>query len=446
MQEKTMTKLYRFATMTCFVCILITPLGQANGLTDVYLIAKDQDPIIRQANANYQASALAQPLARASLLPQINLSAETSENRLDTKGDTFGVPGRKVSYNSNGYQISLTQPLYNRNFIIQLRQARNTVARAQVELDLSEQDLIIRTAEAYFEVLAARDNLQFISSEKEAIKHQRDQAENRFEVGLSAITDVKEAQSSYDISIAKEIEAYNNLELSLDNLAMITGQRIVDLSQLTQEIDPLFPEPNDIENWIDNALNQNLRLLINEYDTSIAHQQIQLSRSGYHPTIDIVASHSDTESGGLTGKRKTDDSRVGLELNIPIFLGGRNYYQTKESRYRYESALQAHEQIKREVKRDTAQAYHNVIASVSRVKALAKALESAQISADANNIGFEVGTRTSVDVLIALQAVYKAQSDFARARYDYLLNTLKLQFAAGTLNVDDLAKIDRWLH
>jgi outer membrane protein len=411
----------------------------------VYLIAKNQDPIIRQANANYQASAMAHPLARASLLPQINLSAETSENRLDTKGSTFGVPGRKVSYNSNGYRISLTQSLYNRNFIVQLRQSKNTVARAQVELDLSQQDLIIRTAEAYFEVLAARDNLTFISSEKDAIKHQRDQAEHRFEVGLTAITDVKEAQSSYDLSVAQEIEARNNLELSLDNLTMITGQRITELSQLAFAMVPLDPQPNDIESWIDSALNQNLRLLVNEYDTTIAHQQVQLSRSGYHPTLDVVASHNDSESGGLSGKRNTEDSRVGLELNIPIFLGGRNYYQTKESKYRYEAALQAHEQIRREVKRDAAQAYHNVIASVSRVHALAKALESAQVSAEANNIGFDVGTRTSVDVLISLQAVYEAQSNYSRARYDYLLNTLKLKLASGTLNVDDLAEIDQWL-
>jgi outer membrane protein len=440
-----MIKIFSIAIITLSICVLVPSSSIANGLTDVYLIAKNQDPIIREADANYQASAMAHPLARASLLPQINFTAETSENRLDTKGATFGVPGRKVNFNSNGYRLSLIQSLYNRNFIIQLRQSKNTVARAQIELDLSQQNLILRTAEAYFEVLAARDNLRFIGAEKGAIEQQRDQAVNRFEVGLSAITDVKEAQSSYDLAVAKEIEARNNLELSLDNLTMITGSRIVELSQLAQEMMPLDPQPNDMQSWIDSALNQNLRLLINEYDTTIAHQQIELSRSGYHPTLDIVASHNDSESGGLSGKRKTEESRVGLELNIPLFVGGRNYYQTKESRYRYEAALQAHEQIRREVKRDTAQAFHNVIASVSRVNALAKALESAHVSAEANNVGFEVGTRTSVDVLIALQAVYEAQSNFARSRYDYLLNTLKLRLATGTLNVDDLANIDQWL-
>ena len=222
-----MIKIFSIAIITLSICVLVPSSSIANGLTDVYLIAKNQDPIIREADANYQASAMAHPLARASLLPQINFTAETSENRLDTKGATFGVPGRKVNFNSNGYRLSLVQSLYNRNFIIQLRQSKNTVARAQIELDLSQQNLILRTAEAYCEVLAARDNLRFIGAEKGAIEQQRDQAVKRNEIGLSAITEVKEAQSSYDLAVAKEIEARNNLELSLDNLTMITGSRIV---------------------------------------------------------------------------------------------------------------------------------------------------------------------------------------------------------------------------
>ena len=208
----------------------------------------------------------------------------------------------------------------------------------------------------------------------------------------------------------------------------------------------MVPEPADIQTWLDTALTQNLRLLINEYETTIAQQDIKRSQSGYYPTLDIVASHSDVESGGLTGDRESKDSKIGLELNFPIFRGGGTYYQTKESRFLYQASLQAHEQIKREVTRDTRQAYHNVVAGVSQVQALAKALESAQVSAEANEIGFEVGTRTTIDVLLSLRAVYQAQRDLSRARYDHLIDTLQLKYAAGTLNSEDIMLIDQAMH
>lgn len=418
---------------------------QAGGLIDVYTIARSQDTDIRQAEANYNASAQARPIARAALLPQINLSAETSDNTQETEGQTFGVAGADVDFNSHGYSLRLTQPLYNHQFYVQLRQAKNTVAKAQIELDKSKQDLIIRVTELYFNVLAAQDDLRFATAEKDAINRQREQAENRFEVGLVPITDVKEAQSSYDRAVAREIDAQIALELAIDALAVVTGERITGLKTLSPRMQLLRPDPDSVTDWVNTALNQNLSILTNEYDTKIAKQEIKRNKSQHLPTIDIVASYNDSDSGGLTGSRKTEDSRIGLELNFPIFEGGRTYYQTKESEYLYQAALQANEKIRREITRDTRNAYHNVVAGVSRVNAFNKAVESAEVAAEATQAGFEVGTRTSVDVLLALRTVYEAQRDYSRSRYDYLLDTLRLKRSAGTLSADDLLQIDNWL-
>ena len=438
---------FKYALFVLISAITVTFASQvsAQGLVDVYQIAKTRDTDIRGAEANYNASVQARPIARASLLPQVNLSAETSDNTLETEGQTFGVAGADVNFNSHGYSLRLSQPLYNHNFYVQLRQAKNTVAKAKIELDSSKQELIIRVVEAYFNVLAAEDSLRFAQAEKNAINRQREQAEKRFEVGLVPITDVKEAQSSFDRSVAREIEAQIALELTLDALAVITGERIETLDTLSERVQLIRPDPDDVQDWIDTALNQNLALLINEYDTKIAKQQIELNKSQHLPTVDIVASYNDTDTGGLTGTRKTEDSRIGLELNLPIFEGGRTHYRTKESRYLYQAALQAHERIRRETVRDTRDAYHNVVAGISRVSAFEKAVESAEVAAEATEAGFEVGTRTSVDVLLALRSVFEAQRDYSRSRYDYLLDTLRLKQSAGMLNGEDLVQINDWL-
>lgn len=436
--------LTRFSVVFLIIALISLPV-HANGLVDVYSIAKSKDTEIREAEANFNAAAQARPIARSSLLPQISLNAETSDNSLDTEGQTFGVSGADVDFNSHGYGLRLTQPLYNHEFYVQLRQSKNTVAKAQVVLDDSKQELILRVTELYFNVLAAQDDLKFATAEKDAINRQREQAEKRFEVGLVPITDVKEAQSSYDSAIAREIDAQIALELSLDALAVVTEDRITNLKTLSSRMELVRPDPDSVEDWIHSALNQNLALLINEYDTKIAQQEIQRNRAKHLPTVDIVASYNDSDSGGLSGSRQTEDSRIGLELNFPIFEGGRTHYQTKESQYLYKAALEAHERIRRETTRDTRDAYHNVVAGISRVGAFGKAVESAEVAAEATEAGFEVGTRTSVDVLLALRSVFQAQRDYSRSRYDYLLDTLRLKRSTGTLKSDDLLQIDNWL-
>ncbi len=418
----------------------------ASSLVDIYSIAKQHDADIKIAEARYFAEAQSHPIARANILPQANISASTSDNRLKSEGQTFGVPGRTVNFNEHGYTLSISQALYHHDFYVQLRQAKNTVARAKINLDAAHQDLMIRTADAYFNVLSAQDTLTFRQSEKQAIERQLEQAKKRFEVGLIAITDVKEAQASYDLVVAREIEALNELEISKYALEVIVAQRIDDFKILSNRMELISPEPNDAEDWVYKALEQNLALLSSEYSTTIAKQEIKLRSSRHLPTLDIVASHSDFDSGGLSGSRQTEDTRIGLELNIPLVEGGRTHYQTKEARYNAELAQNEHEKIRRETIQSTRDAYLNVISGISRVKALAQALESTEAAAKAAEAGFQVGTRTSVDVLLALQETFLAKRDYSRARYDYLLSTLRLKQATGTLSIDDLLTIDGWLN
>ena len=418
----------------------------ANSLVDVYSMAKQNDVDIQIAESRYHAESLARPIARANILPQASITANTTDSRQKTEGQTFGVPGRTVNFNDHGYTLSISQTLYHREFYIQLRQAKNSVARAKINLDAAHQDLIIRTANAYFNVLAANDSLIFQKSEKEAIERQLEQANKYFEVGLTAITDVKEAQASYDLAVAKEIEAQNELEISKDALELIIAQQLNNLDPLSNRMELVSPEPNDAEDWVYKALEQNLTLLSSEYSTKIAKQEIKLQQSRHFPTLDIVASHSDSDTGGLTGSLETEDTRVGLELNIPLIKGGRTYYRTKEARYNADLAAGEYEKVRRKTIQNTRDSYLNVIAGISRVKALARALESTEAAASAAEAGFQVGTRTSVDVLLALQETFLAKRDYSRARYDYLLNTLRLKQASGTLSVDDLLKIDGWLN
>ena len=419
---------------------------QANGLMDIYAMAKQNDTDIQIAEARYQAQIQAKPIARANLLPQASITANTAYNRRKTQGVIYNVQGGSVDFNEHGYSLRISQALYHHGFYVQLRQAKNSVAKAKIDLDTVQQNLMLRAAAAYFDILAAQDTLRFRESEKEAIKRQLGQVKKRFEVGLIAITDVYEAQASYDLVVAREIEARNALETTKYALEVIIARRLDELRTLSGRMQLVLPEPDDAEEWVRKSLDQNLALLSSEYATQIARQMIKLQRAQHLPTLDAVVSHSEIDTGGLSGARKSKDNRIGLELGIPLLQGGRIHYQAKQAHYNAMLAEKQHEKIIRETIQATRDAYLNVISGISRVKALAQALESTQVAADATRAGFQEGTRTSVDVSLALQETFLAKRDYSRARYDYLLNTLRLKQAAGTLGADDLLNIDGWLH
>jgi len=415
----------------------------AAGLYDNYLLAHDNDPQLKAADATRSAQKETKSQSIAQLLPSLSFSANTDKIKSETTNSAF-FPAVSETYRSHAYQLTLTQPIYRHDRWVALRQANSTVSQAEADYGIAEQALIIRFSESYFNLLAAKDNLDFAHAEKEATARQLEQAKQRFEVGLIAITDVHEAQAQYDLTVAQEITADNQLASAREALQEITGQYEKAPLSLQDEIPLLNPNPEDIDAWVKKATAQNLTLQSAIYSSDIAHEEINRQRAGHLPTVDLVASRTQSVTGGLTG-RDNDVDKISLQLNVPIFSGGSVNSRTREAAYRAEAAKQGLIQARRSITRQTRDAYLGVIAEVSRVKALKQAVISNTKAYEATQVGFEVGTRTIVDVLLSQRELFRAKRDYARSRYDYILNTLRLKQAAGSLARTDIEAINKWL-
>lgn len=417
----------------------------ADSLLDMYELARINDADIQAAESNYYSEIQLKPIAKANLFPKADVTAFSADVRQKTNGFTFGIIGGDVDFNEHGYLLTIRQALYHHDFYVQLKQAKNLVAKARVDLDASYQALMVRVAEAYLNVLAAQDELNFRISEKEAISRQLIRAKGQFESGLNAITDVQEAQASFDFAKANEIIADNNLITAKNLIEIIIATRIDKFDGLSDRMELVTPEPNNVEAWINKALEHNLNHLSSKYDIEISRQELNLRRSLYYPTLDIVASHSDLDTDGLTGSFGFEDTRIGVELNLPIFEGGKRYYQKKQANYDVITAQKLHEKSRRVITQKTRTAFQDVVTSIKTVKALHQTLQSTSVAAQSAETGFKIGIRTSVDVLLALRERYRANRDYSQARYDYLLSILKLKQASGILTVDDLEMLDAWL-
>ena len=292
-------------------------------LMEIYGYALDSDPQYRQVAANKRAVLEQRPQALAQLLPSLSFSANafTNEQEIDSIFNPIDQSG-KVTFGSHGYSLDLMQPLFRGDRIIQYLQADNRIKQADAELIAAEQDLILRTTTAYFEVLAAYDNLGFAEAEKKSLSRQLDQAKQRFDVGLTAITDVQEAQAGHDRAFAAEIEARNNVDNAWEALREITGAYFPDLATLGESMPLLSPQPEEIEAWTGAALEQNLNILAAQHAVDTARREIKRQQAGHLPTVDMVARHSLDETGGRFGSFESTTSSVGVQLNVPIFQGG----------------------------------------------------------------------------------------------------------------------------
>lgn len=419
----------------------------ADDLLSVYQLAEQNDPQFRAAAADYQANQEARDQGLAPLLPQLNLSGSMSENTTDIK--TFvSDPSREGStdYESTSYSLTLSQAIYHHDYYVQLRQANAQVARAEANFSNAKLDLIVRVAQRYFDYLAAIDNLSFARAEQKAIEQQLNQTRQRFNVGLTAITDVHEAQARYDQSVAQTISAENQLAIARENLREITGQPHEQIAKLGEDSPLVRPDPENIQHWVDTALERSLSLIAAEKARLIAEEEVKRVRAGHYPTLDLVADHtySDVE-GGLFGARETEDTAISLQLNVPIYSGGLVSSQTREAAARYIQSKELYEQQRRAIERQIRSAYLSVIANISQVKAFAQALESSRIALEATEAGFEVGTRTAVDVLNSQRELYRARRDYAQSRYNYILETFRLKQATGILSEQDLKQVNTWL-
>jgi outer membrane protein len=440
-----MTALYQIVLiLTAVISSLFLNTLMAEDLLSVYQSALQKDAQYQATLASYLAAKEAKPQARSFLLPQVNASAAYARTGQTVTRSDLG--DRSSDFDTRQYGINLNQVIFNKELFIAMDQADLSVAQAEAELEFARQELIVRVAQAYFNVLSAEDTLRFTVAEKKAIGRQLEQAQKRFEVGLIAITDVKEAQANYDGAIAAEITARNDIDIARNALSVIIGGFFGDLGKLSQRMQLLTPDPADADQWMEKAMEENLRLIATGLATENAGLGVKRQRAGHYPTLDLSASADQTDlGGGVFGARDTGELSAGVSLNIPIFQGGLVNSRTREAQYTFKQAQEQFTQQRRDIAKLARDSYLNLIAGISSVRALKRAVESSQAAADATQAGFEVGTRTSVDVLISLRSLFQSERNYSVSRYDYLIDTLLLKAAAGILTVADIEHINQWL-
>ena len=424
-------------------------------ILELYQLAIQHDMRFQASQAKFEAASLNPSISRAQLLPQISLRANRNTiNDEKVRGPVFtGDPSnisndiKDFNYRTENQMLSLRQSLFNRKYYIELSQSRSIAERAVLELKTARHDLITRLTEAYFLVVDAQAQLRFSKAEKEAVERQLEQAQLRFEVGKAAITDVKEAEASYDLATADEILNEKNLSVSLSKLSVIINQDVDKLSELSEAAPIIPPHPADAEQWIETALRQNPDLLAQKLTANIARDEVKRQRAEHFPTLDAYAQRREHKTEGRAPRQfSVRGTEVGVELQIPLFTGGSAHYRTKQAAHTARENQKRLEEMHRSVKQQAREFYLNVIASISRVKALMRAVESAQLAYESNEIGFEVGTRSSVDVLLAVEELFSAKSDYTQARHRYITDLVNLKKVAGTLSEQDINQINQWLN
>ncbi|MFI8480499.1 TolC family outer membrane protein [Pseudomonas sp. NPDC078700] len=428
------------------------PTTAMNDLISVYREAAQNNADIAAARADYQARREVVPQARAGLLPNLSAGAELADTR--TKLDS---PSYTASRSGTVYQANLSQPLFRADRWFQLQAAEATSEQASLDLSATEQNLILQSAESYFNVLRAQDNLASTKAEEAAFKRQLDQSNERFDVGLSDKTDVLESQAGYDTARANRIIAERQVDDAFQALTTLTNRDYPALEGMRHTLPILAPTPNDAKAWVDTAAAQNLNLLASNYAVDAAKETLSQRKSGHAPTLDAVASYQkgDNDSLGFTNSGlntgippysgDVEQSSIGLQLNIPIYSGGLTSSQVREAYQRLNQTEQQRESLRRQVVQDTRNLHRAVNTDVETVKARKQSIVSNQSALEATEIGYQVGTRNIVDVLDAQRQLYSSVRTYNDARYDYILNNLRLKQAAGTLNPGDLEALDTYL-
>lgn len=445
--------------------ILLGPTAaSAASLLEIYQQALQSDPLIHEAESRRLAALEVAPQARGVLFPQIQGTADftssESEGAQLFQDTVVGLTTRPFEGDSDNtaWDITLRQSIFRWDQVVTLQQAGMRVAQAEADYEAAQQDLIIRVATRYFDVLAAEDTLTSIHADRTAIARQLEQARQRFEVGLIAITDVQESQAAYDQSVAAEIGAKRSLATARELLREITGEYVASLAAPTDDLPLQSPAPADEDSWIELALSQNLALVSSRLNEEIARKDISFQKTSRYPTIDLVAGRRYNESTGertftnpdgseLTFPAESDQTNdfIGVQFSLPIFTGGVTSSRIREAVYLHRASMEQLQRVTRETERATRDAYLGVLAEISRVKALNQAVQSSRTALEATRAGFEVGTRTIVDVLNSQRDLYTAITNYYSSRYAYIGNVLLLKQAAGTLRVQDLEEVDQWL-
>lgn len=428
-----------------------TPLSSKTDLVSVYQEAVNNNAALAAARADYRARIEAVPQARSALLP--NLSATGTVQNTRTALDTPSTAGTR---SGNSYQANLSQQLFNAAAWFQLKSAEASSEQAGLELSATEQDLILQSAQAYFNVLSAQDGLATSKAEEAAFKRQLDQSKERFDVGLSDKTDVLESQAGFDTAVANRIISQQQVDDAFQALTTLTNREYSAVDGMRHSLPILPPTPSDAKAWVDTAAQQNLRLLSSNFAVDAAGEALRQSKSGHAPTLAAVASYgkgdndnygfSNNGSPGVHYSGDVEQSSIGLQLNVPIYSGGLTSSHVRQSVERLNQSEQSREELRRQVVQNTRNLYRAVTSDVQQVQARKQSVISNQSSLEATQIGYQVGTRNIVDVLNAQRSLYAAVRNYNNSRYGYILNNLSLKQAAGTLSPADLSALATFLN
>ena len=421
--------------------------GVAHGadLMAVYRDAVAYDAQIAAARAALDAGREKLPQGRAGLLPNVGLSGSTVWNDTDTKLRDPGTPSRESQYNTNGWTVSLTQPLFRWQNWVAYTQSELAVVQAEAQFRQAQQELIIRTVVAYFDVLVAQDVLATTQAQKVAIAEQLESAKRNFEVGTATITDSQEAQSRFDLAVAQEIAAQNDLNVKRQVLRTVIGKEPEGLKNVKTGVQLKPPQPADIEKWVEMAESDSAPVQVSQAQYEIAMREIERQRAGHYPTVDLVATRgrssttSTTVTAGVAGSgvgSDTNTNTIGLQLSVPLFAGGATSSRTREAVALKEKAAADLDYARRNAALNARQGYLGVTAGLAQVKAFEAALTSSQLSVESNKLGYEVGVRINIDVLNAQSQLYETRQKLVKARMDTLIALLRLKAASGSLGED----------
>jgi outer membrane protein len=468
-----MYKSIQLAALAAAIAFATNPAA-AEDLIQIYQQAHSSDPTLAIAESTKFATDQDIPIARAPLLPQIaaslaylhddNFARSQSPQLVTSETDPIGnyellpFDGTNNTRSRQG-QVTATQSIFNWGNIERLRQARETAASSDSDYDGAAQDLMVRTATAYFGVLTAEDQLKFAQLNEKSLLKQLDQAEQRYEVGLSAITDVHVARAQHDAAVAQVITAQNAVDTARESLVQITGKDFGDLKKLREQLPLERPQPDQVQAWVDLANTSSPQIASKQHALGAAEHNIGAFRAGHYPTISASIVRTDTPSWGTTnsvipgitssGTFHTNglvgDTTIGVTLAVPIFSGGLVTAQTRQAAFQRDTAQDDLELTRRLVFANTRNAYRAVMAGISEVEATRQAVVSAQSGLDATQAGFEVGTKTILDVLTSQSTLLNAQSAYSQARHQFVLSGLQLKDSAGVLEVKDMEAVNSLL-
>ena len=432
--------------------LLATPLLISNvmaaDLMQVYRDAIENDPSFAAARSTLDAGREKMPQARAGLLPSLTLSGNTVWNENDIK---TGLSSNTLSsnFNSNGYNVSLSQPLFRWQNWVAYDQSKIQVALAEANFTQARQDLILRVAQAYFDVIYANENLRAVQANKSAISQQLASAQKNFEVGTATITDTHEAQARFDLATAQEIAAENDLEIRQRTLQSIVGKEPGVLAPPRKDANLNPPQPADMKQWVEAAEQGSITVQVQQANADIADREVSRQRGGHYPTVDLVANVGENNGLSASGisftKINTEFQNIGVQVNIPIFQGGQVMSRQREASANRATAASALEGAKRNAALAARQYYLGVVNGLAQVRALKAAMVSSQSALESNKLGYEVGVRINIDVLNAENQVYVTRRDFAKSVLDTLMAQFRLKAAVGALGEDDVAAVNALL-